>query len=174
MTRAKQIGGRSSWKWYGVRSLYRSVALGEPRNPDASYIPSATLVEERIVLIKARSGKEALRKAKKEGKAYTRSAPVTNCYGQKVRTRRLKGLEAYELFEYPSSGAEVFSAMEEIDSSIPDERICQRPIGCGEPTEQQENFWRRFKFIHVRVVRLLAEHLQKSPPSSRTGDEHGQ
>ena len=59
---------RNSWKWYGIRSLYRWAAVGRPKNPDESYVKDATLVEERIVLIKARSDEEAMRKAKKEGK----------------------------------------------------------------------------------------------------------
>lgn len=155
----KELQSRlSNWKWYAVRSLYRLIALGEPKKPDSSYIPGATLVEERIVLIKARSGEEAQLKAKKEGRAYARSIQRTNGYGQKIRGRMLKVLDAYELFSPPASGSEVYSATEEIDASVPDERICQRPIGLGETSEQQKDFWRRFKFIHVEVIRLLVDH----------------
>jgi hypothetical protein len=172
MTRAAQRCGRSSWKWYGVQSLYRFVALGAPKNPDASFVPDATLVEERIVLIKARCDKEALKKAKEEGRNYTGSTRFTNGYGQKVRVRMLKALEAYELDSFPREGEELFSAMEEIDASIPDERICERPIGSGESLYRND-LWRRYKFIDENVVRLILEHLEKTHPSSRSGNEHG-
>lgn len=171
MTRAKQLCRRSSWKWYGVRSLYRLIALGEPKDPSESYVADATLVEERIVLIKARSDEEALRKAEKEGKTYARSMRSTNGYGQKVRKRMLKLLDAYELFDSVNPGAEVFSATEEINASVPDEQICERLIGWGGPLDQQEDPWRRFKFIDVKVVRLMLERFQKSSASSRPGNE---
>jgi hypothetical protein len=157
MARAKVRHQRGSWKWYGVRSLYRLAALGEPKHPDSSYIPGATLVEERIVLVKARSGEEALGKAEKAGKAYARSIRYHNGYGQKVRARMLKALDAYELTSPPGNGMEVFSTTEEIDTSVPDERICERPIGFGESLDKPDP-WRRFKFINVEVVRLMLEH----------------
>jgi uncharacterized protein DUF4288 len=157
MTPVKQLCRRSSWKWYGVRSLYRWVALGRPDNPGASFNSEATLVEERIVLFKARSVEEAYRKAKREAKTYASSGRCTNCYGQNVRRRMLDGLDVYELFDSPGPGAEIFSATEEINASVPDERICERPIGLGEPLDQREDYWRRFKFIDVKVVHLLLE-----------------
>ncbi len=64
------------------------------------------------------------------------------------------------MFDCPSPGAEIFSATEEIDASVPDDQICKRPIGLGEALELQEDWWRRFKFIDVKVVRLLLEHWQ--------------
>lgn len=173
MTRAMQRSRRSSWKWYGVRSLYRLVALGRPKNPSASYAPDATLVEERIVLVKARNNEEALRKAETEGKNYARSIRHTNGYGQRIKNRILKVLDAYELFDSLSSGAEVFSTTEEIDASIPDEQICKRLIGFGEPLDQENDPWRRFKFVDVKVVKQMLEHFQKSSPSSCLGNKHG-
>jgi hypothetical protein len=164
MIRAKQLCRHSSWKWYGVRSLYRLVALGKPKDPDASFVPDATLVEERIVLIKARSDEEALRKAEKEGKNYARSIHFTNGYGQKVKNRMLKVLDVYELFDSLRSGAEIFSVTEEIDASVADKQLGERLIGGGEPLDQQEDPWRRLKFIDVNVVKLMLEHLQE--PSS--------
>lgn len=172
MARAKQLCRLSSWKWYGVRSLYRWVALGRPKNPGEGFVPDATLVEERIVLIRARSDEEALKKAEKEGKTYARSIRYTNGYGQKVRKRMLKTLDAYEMFDSPNLGAEIFSATEEIDASVPDEQICERLIGLGEPLDQQEDPLRRFKFINVEVVRLMWERLQNSPPPPHPGNAY--
>lgn len=172
MARAQTLQGRDSWKWYGVRSLYRLIALGGPKKPDLNYIPGATLVEERIVLVKARSDHEALRKAEKEAKMYARSIQHINSYGQKVRARILKALDAYELVSPPGSGVEVFSATEEIDTTVSDEQICDRPIGLGEDLVKDDP-WRRFKFINAEVVRLMLEYSKNSPASTCPGNEHG-
>lgn len=171
--REKQFCRRGNWKWYSVRSLYRWIALGTPRKPDSSYLAGATLVEERIVLVKARNGEEALKKAEKEGKTYARSIRETNGYGQKVRARMLKAVDVYELDSSPVGGTEVFSATEEIDASIPDEKVCERPIGVGEFLPKDDP-WRRFKFIDVKVVRRLLEMLEARiiPSPSRSGNEH--
>lgn len=171
MARAKVRHRRVSWKWYAVRSLYRLVALGEPKKRDANFSPGATLVEERLVLIQARNAEEAFSIAKKEGKAYTKSIQCTNGYGQKVQARMLKALDAYELDSLPKSGEEFFSSMEEIDSSVPDECICERPIGLVESATESDP-WRRFKFIDVKIARLLLEQVQNRPPSSCPGNEH--
>ncbi|MHB1424692.1 MAG: DUF4288 domain-containing protein [Gemmataceae bacterium] len=173
MTPAKQLCRPSGWKWFSVRSLYRYIALGKPKYTNESYIPDATLVEERVVLIKARNDEEAFRKAKKEGTAYARSIQLTNGYGQRVRVRMLAMMDAYELFDSPGPGAEVFSTTEEIDASVGDEQIRERLIGFGESSDMRNDHWRRFKFIDVKVVRLLSEQLEKAPPSSHSGNEHG-
>lgn len=159
MTQAKPLPRSGNWKWYGVRSLYRWIALGKPKEPDSSYIPGATLVEERIVLVKARSGKEALTRAEKEGRTYARSIQLTNVYGQKVRARLLKAVDAYELDSSPEADTEVFSATEEIDASIPDERVRERSMGFGKFLDEGDP-WHRFKFIDVEVARLLLEYLK--------------
>lgn len=173
MMREKQFCRCGNWKWYSVRSLYRWIALGTPKKPDSSHLPGATLVEERIVLVKARSSEEALKKAEKEGLTYARSIRQTNGYGQKVRARMLKAVDAYELDSSPVAGTEVFSATEEIDASIPDERVCERPIGFREFLAADDP-WPRFKFIDVKVVRLLLEMFEARniPSPSCSGNEH--
>jgi hypothetical protein len=147
------------------------VAFGKPKNPGANYVADATLVEERIVLFKARSVEEVRRKAEKEGKTYARSIHITNGYGQKVKSRMLKGVDIYELFDSPSASVEVFSTTEEIDASVPDEQVWERLIGLGEALDQQEDPWPRFKFIDVKVIRLMLDHFQNSPVSSHRGKE---
>jgi hypothetical protein len=56
--------------WYAVKTLYRSEGLGRPTATDSAYDPAATLVEERVVLLKARSFQDAIRAAEKEARAY--------------------------------------------------------------------------------------------------------
>src|SRR6266536_2788994 len=61
---------RTGRSWYGVKTLYRSSALGRPKATDRSYDPWVTMVEERVVLFKTRSSSEDIRAAAKEARAY--------------------------------------------------------------------------------------------------------
>lgn len=173
MVHAKPQRRQDCWKWYSVRTLYRWIARGKPKQLDSSFLPGATLVEERIVLVKARNGEEALRKAEKEGRAYARSIQWTNGYGQNVHARMLKAVDAYEVVSPPGAGTEVFSTTEEIDASVPDEQICERLIGFGEPLTKDAP-WRRFKFVDGKVVRLLLTRSENAPLSCCPGKKNGQ
>lgn len=53
------------WKWFGVKTLIRWEAIGKPESIDENFDEDATLVEERIVLFKARSSDEAIKKSGK-------------------------------------------------------------------------------------------------------------
>ncbi len=75
-----------SWKWFGVKTLYRSDATGRRKVTHPNYDPKTTLVEERIVLFRARTGQEAIRKAELEAREYARLSH-TNSFGQRVRTK---------------------------------------------------------------------------------------
>ncbi len=74
-----------SWKWFGVKTLTRWEAIGKPTNIDDNYDEEATLIEERIVLIKARSFDEAINKGEKEAKEDL--SEYKNFYGQKIKQR---------------------------------------------------------------------------------------
>src|SRR4051794_8957759 len=43
------------WKWFGVKTIFRVEASGTPRKTDDRFDPDVTMVEERVVLIRARS-----------------------------------------------------------------------------------------------------------------------
>ena len=79
--------------WYGVRTVCEHVNRNRRRD---------RLYEERIVLIRATSFDEALVKAEDE----------VNCYAVEG-TRYLGYAMAFELFEEPGEGIEVFSLMRE-------------------------------------------------------------
>ena len=119
---------QKGWNWYGVRTLYRTVASGKAKNVDENFVPGATMVEERVVLFKARSGEEAISKGVREAKDYARSLRYSNLYGQRVRKRFLKVADAHELSDPPNAGVEVFSATELVDSSESDTQVLQRLI----------------------------------------------
>ena len=117
--------------WYGVRTLYRISAIGPRRGTDHLFTASMSLVEERVVVFRARDGKEAIRKAKAEARAYAASAH-RNPYGQRVRTRAIGVLDAYDINEKLREGTEVFSQTEVVSRKVSDATIVRRLIGQSE------------------------------------------
>ncbi|HQZ82563.1 MAG TPA: DUF4288 domain-containing protein [Pyrinomonadaceae bacterium] len=140
------------WKWFGVKTLFRWEAIGKRRSVDESYHDDATLVEERIVLIRARSFDEAIKKGEKEAENY--SAEYKSFYGQKVKQRYLKVCDAFELFDEPNeSGVEVFSLIETVSKKIEDSVIIENKFGKDENIEsfnrKREKFWNAELFDRV-------------------------
>jgi hypothetical protein len=108
-------------KWFGVRIFLRRVARGRAIGRDAYYDASGTLVEERIVIVRARDARDAFarmrRRVQSEGITYK------NAYGQVVKQELLSAWEAYELFDPPSDGAEVFSRTTRVPASTPNRKL---------------------------------------------------
>jgi hypothetical protein len=118
-----------SWKWYGVRTVFRSVPSGRPQGTDGDFSANVTLVEDRVVIIRARSFKEAIHKGEREAKAYAAASPHRNPYGQLVQQRYLGYCDAYELFDEPGVSIEVFSTTEVVAKTESDSRVIDRLIG---------------------------------------------
>ena len=77
--------------WYGVRTVYEHLNREED---------GERLYEERVVLIRAESSDEALRKAEEEARAYTNEG-----------IRYLGYASLFEMFDVPGENAEVYSLM---------------------------------------------------------------
>ena len=98
-------------EWYGVKTLFRLIAVGKPKNPDKAFDPTSTLVEERVVLFKGESFEDAIKQAEDEAREYCETTHFVNIYGQPVNMRFLGAVEAYALFDaVPSTGCEVYSS----------------------------------------------------------------
>jgi Domain of unknown function (DUF4288) len=132
------------WKWFGVKTLYRTTVAGTPPVTDSAYDPSATLVEERVVILRARSHDEAHRKAKAEARRYATRRHV-NPYGQRVRTRWVGASESFELFDEPDNLTEVWSSTYMIPASVSDKEVVARALGPNETAAQRK---RRRKFLN--------------------------
>ena len=133
-----------SWKWFGVKTLTRWEAIGKPKSIDENFDEDATLVEERIVLIKARSFDEAIKKGEAEAENYL--SEYKNFYGQKVKQRYLKVCDAFELFDEPNeSGIEVFSSIEMVSKKVKDSKLVENKFGKDESLEsfnrKRKKFW---------------------------------
>lgn len=120
-----------SWKWYGIKTVYRSEATGMAKSIDAEYSDGATLVEERIVLLRARSFDEAIAKGEKEAKQYAKGT-YRNVYGQTVKARYLKACDAYELYDEPGVLTEAFSTTNIISKEVSDKQVVDQYLGLEE------------------------------------------
>lgn len=132
-----------AWKWFGVKTLTRVEAVGVPEYIDDNFDKDATLLEERIVLIKARSFDEAIKKGEKEAREYL--SVYKNAYGQKVESRYLEYCDAFELFDEPNvSGTELFSSTEIISKDITDRIVIDNKVGRDDgvgPFLKRRKFW---------------------------------
>ena len=132
------------WKWFGVKTLTRWEAVGKPKSIDENFNEDATLIEERVVLIKARSFDEALKKGEKVAKEYL--SQYKNFYGQLVRQRYLEVCDAFELFDEPNeTGVELFSSIETVSRKIKDSVLVGNKFGNNESVEsytrKRDKFW---------------------------------
>lgn len=135
----------NKWKWYGAKTVYRLEPEGKPEATDADFWGEGSLVEERVVLIRARSYQEATRKAEREAVNYAASSDDRNPYRQTLALRYLGGCDVYELTpdEDLASGTEVFSMTELAARSVTDEAILRRHVGAAESkiaSRRRKNF----------------------------------
>jgi hypothetical protein len=133
-----------AWHWYGVKTIYRTTAQGKPTQTDKYFDPAASLVEERVVLVRARSFDEALAKGEKEARAYAAAGDIRNRYGQRVKQRYLGVADAYEMFDAPGNQVEVYSKTEIVRTSVPDAEVCANRT----TRERTRDRWRRTKFLN--------------------------
>ena len=122
--------------WYGVKSLYRMEAVGEPRAADAYYDPEGTLIEERVVLVRASSDKEAVKKGAREADRYARdpfNRRHLNPYGQEVEMRRIRALQISPVMWPLNDGCEIWSDTEVFAATVTDAEIEDRRFGRDEP-----------------------------------------
>ena len=145
-----------AWNWYAVKSLYRSCAVGRPVAVDRYYDPDATLVEERVVLFRARSFDEAIRKAEAEGRAYAASYDHANRYGQQVRQEYLDTCTAFELSDPPGPGREIFSSTEVVSRTTTPAAICRAKMRI----QRKNQAWRRTKFVDRRFAGAIGRRLR--------------
>ena len=132
-----------SWKLFAVKTLYRTEAVGPPTGWDPSFDDSLTLMEERVVLVKARSHAEAIRKGEREARYYAGAVPRTNPYGQRLKDRYLGAIDSSELFDLPVAGSEVFSTTSLVAKAVSDAELIGQRMGDAEPKathQKRRNF----------------------------------
>ena len=131
-------------KWFAAKSLYRSEISDAPQQTDAEYDPDSDLIEERVVLVRARSAKKAVKIAAIEAAEYVAANAYLNPYGQAVTWRQLDVLEVFQPFDAPGSGREVWSSMSRLPSELSDTQLIRMRFG---PDESEEDLRLRKKFV---------------------------
>jgi hypothetical protein len=98
-------------KWFAVKTLYYQEAIGRAKVKDRFYLKSSVTLEERIVLFFSESFEKAIKLAEKEAKGYAKPT-YENPLGEMVHTKYSGCYDAFELFEEPGHGIEVFSEID--------------------------------------------------------------
>jgi hypothetical protein len=63
-------GRETKLTWYGVRTLFRLMAIGKPKAIDRHFDPLSTLVEDRVVLFGADSFDSAIKQNRQKLKRW--------------------------------------------------------------------------------------------------------
>jgi len=116
------------WKLYAAKTLYRTKAVGRPKaaRPRGARVD---LVEERVVLIRARSKAEALDRGQAEAEAYASGPSYVNPYGQEVITAYLGAIEVFEPFDDVGANKEIYSSTRLVAPTLSDEAVVDRLLG---------------------------------------------
>ena len=141
-------------RWFAVRTLYRTKAIGKPRVSSPYYDSDSTSLEERVVLFRARSPEDALKQGLREGLRYASSVEMMNVYGQKLRTKMLKRCDTFDLFDQAlKSGMEVHSSTRFLPKSVTDREIATQLFG---PMKVEKRAALKFADggIMLRIARL--------------------
>lgn len=151
-------------KWFGVKVLIRTDLVGRPRAPGRFFDPDATLVEEQVFIVRARDATEAARHARRL--ALSEKPRSRNVHGQRIRCRVLPSWVAYELFDPPRDGREVFSDTWRFSKRVTDAKIAalflSRSLTRGEQM-------RRLQFMDGGIAKALVEWMAApNPPLQRT------
>ena len=128
-----------------MKTLYRIEPVGRPLGRDHLYSKDMTMIEERVVLVKARSCDDAIRIGQAEARRYS-SGSHRNPYGQRVRTRRLRCIEAYDINEPVREMTEVYSSTQVVPRRVTDIAIVSRMFG---PAESERAYKSRRNILDI-------------------------
>jgi len=110
--------------WYAVKSVFRTDVTAAGATG-----PRLSSFEERVVLFRAASFDEALRRAEEEAQKYAEENRWPNAQGEDVRTRYLDALDAFSLSGNLDDGAELYSKILFVDPGTRDGDVVERAIG---------------------------------------------
>lgn len=131
--RARKVARKTpaTVRWFGVKTIYRTTTRDRPRSVDAYYDAKATLVEERVVVFRAATFRQAIALAEREARAYARGT-WTNLYGQRMAQEYLGECNAFEMYEPPAAGFEVYSRTQLVSRETSDRKLGDVLLGVEE------------------------------------------
>lgn len=120
-----------AWSWFGVKSIYETKVLPTPGRGGRNKLhqPRERLVEERVVLLRARSVEEAIAKAEKEAARYADTPRHRNHEGDLVETRYVGALDVFSIDGEPGSGREIYSSMRVVPGDLDDDTLLDLLLG---------------------------------------------
>lgn len=110
-------------KLFAIKTFYRTYAEGRPCLPDRFFDPDLTLVEERILLFKAQTKLEAIKKAEKDANDFAARIKFKNHYEQDVETKYLGFYDIFEIKDSMADKAELFVKTSLVSKNIPNSKI---------------------------------------------------
>jgi len=116
-------------KIFSVKTLYRTIAFGQPTKIDKYYRENLDLIEERIVTLKARNFEEAISKGEKEAIKYASQTKYINPYGQKVKQEYIGSIDVFEPFKKLEANIEIFSTIFLSNKSITNAKLTNNMMG---------------------------------------------
>lgn len=135
--------------------LIRTELLGRPTARGRLYDPGATLVEEQIIIVRCADAATAARRAKRLARSKLPRS-FRNAHGQLVRHRILPACGAYELFDAPGEGREVFSDTRRFSNRVSDQDVAAEFLSSSlTPRDQQ----RRRQFLDADIAHALDEQM---------------
>ncbi len=144
-------------EWYGVRMLFRTSLEGRPRKRDAGYRAGWAVLEDRVVIVRARSFDAALRKAEREAERYA-AHETKNAYGQRVVTKYMGVANAYRMYDPPAAGAEVYSSTRFVPSRLGRRAILKSWFDEEEGADRRTVAW---MFISGAIKAGMEQELKK-------------
>jgi hypothetical protein len=157
----QDVAAKPKLTWYGVRTLFRMVATGKPTIIDEHFDPTSTLVEDRVVLFRTDSFDSAIEQAEGEALNYCTRTRFVNIYGQTVRLKFLRAVDAYSVAnDEPSPGCEVYSS-----TSIYPRSLSNADLLAQRFPKEKGGSPNRYKFVDGAI---LKEALLSVKPRRRT------
>lgn len=135
-----------AWSWFGVKSIYQTTVLPAPGRGRRKQQQTSgeRLVEERVILVRARSFDEAIAKAEKEAASYADMPRHRNHDGDLVETKYVGALNVFSIKGEPGSGQEVYSSMRVVAGDVHDDQLLDLLL--GEDTSDDEVVEQRRKY----------------------------
>jgi hypothetical protein len=161
---AGSVAAKRRKVWYGVRTLFRLVAIGRPKNLDKAFDPTSTLVEERVVLFEGDSFEDAMKQAEDEANAYCERTQFVNIYSQSVKLKFLGAVDAFAISKVrPCAGTEVYSSTAIVSRSVSNSNLRAEQFGKAESRGAEA----RYKFVDGDILKnALAATSPRKPRRS--------
>ncbi|PWT97525.1 MAG: hypothetical protein C5B51_31185 [Terriglobia bacterium] len=143
------VVSRREMSWYSARTLVRLVATGKPKAVDQYFDSASTLLEDRVVLIRAANIDAAIKQAEEEAHEYCRRTRYKNIYGQSVRMKLLGKPDVIPFDHHELvSGSEVYSSTAIVPQAISDEALRRNRFGQPDTPGAPS----RYKFIEGKLL----------------------